>query len=513
MVGIKNLPIIRVTISPNGSVQLFGSKISSQYSEDAENYELYPIVFTDDTQFNSIPWNSTETNEIIVTQNVIGDTQMKGYGYGRKKVTCENCGERVFLEDFGISKKDINFGRTTSIYMPANSFTFGEPYPVTENYDLYAIDNNHYAVVAPGYIKSGTANNSYYFWTPPYNEPTTVTDMSGTEDGAVMVVNAGNTLAPFYHREVKLEYDTYYHAAFSIYVVNDPAQVGIKVGNSTTNQVYGMMFSKEFSSDDKGKWIDVELTFKVPSDADVDCDMKNVYLEFFNAKDASSGNDYYIDNIFLEKLDNTGSCPIPTEFINLVCSTNAGSECTKEPATGTPNGFTKVGISTMEKQTKGWPETVANGWITLDSKEKGMVITRVANENSITDPKEGMLIYDIATDCVKLYNGKEWSCLNQECESFVLLCNSYSMDQGNNQKGFLPYANGNGSSFSAQNVLSEVVTGLTANITLPGWGSKITKGTGGFFNVTINGTPSGKGIAKFPITINGSSCSIQIEVK
>ncbi len=46
-----------------------------------------------------------------------------------------------------------------------------------------------------------------------------------------------------------------------------------------------------------------------------------------------------------------------------------------------------------------------NGFITLESKTKGFVITRVENDSKITDPKEGMLIYDIDASCVKLYNG------------------------------------------------------------------------------------------------------------
>lgn len=438
---------------------------------------------------------------------------------------CDDCGDQIFIEDFGTSDKDVNKGRTTSPYMPAsNSFTFATPYPDSNISDQTAIDNNHYAVVAPGYIKSGwkPEDLGWYFWTPAYDEPNTVTDMSGTEEGAVMAVNAGETLAPFYRREVTLEYDTYYHAAFSIFVKNATSRVGIKVGNSSSNQVYGMMFSQEFTSVDAGRWIDVELTFKVPANSDVDCDMENVYLEFFNAKAATQGNDYYIDNIFLEKLDVAGACPTPEDFITLVCPADGGSDCTKEPATGTPDGFTKVGISTMEKQTQGWPENIANGFIALDSKEKGFVITRVESESSITDPKEGMLIYDIEDQCVKLHNGEEWSCLNQECSAnagFTLLCNSFIVISGElhagqwqSLSGILPFANGDGSAFTPlYNIPSEGITGLTVNITHPE-GSTITTGTGGFFNVSISGSASAAGIATFPIEINGSSCSIQVEV-
>lgn len=88
----------------------------------------------------------------------------------------------------------------------------------------------------------------------------------------------------------------------------------------------------------------------------------------------------------------------------------------------TPDGYTKVGISNLKTRFKNWPEGpglseggVPNGFVTLESKEKGFVITRVANSGVITDPKKGMLIYDIAAACVKLYNGSYWNCLQKSC--------------------------------------------------------------------------------------------------
>lgn len=86
---------------------------------------------------------------------------------------------------------------------------------------------------------------------------------------------------------------------------------------------------------------------------------------------------------------------------------------------------TKVGISTLSEQLTGWPENIPNGWITMDSKTKGMVITRVAHvggtdgtpdsTDAITDAKEGMLVYDIEDKCVKLFNGTVWNCIERSC--------------------------------------------------------------------------------------------------
>ncbi|MDP9958130.1 hypothetical protein J2X97_003810, partial [Epilithonimonas hungarica] len=96
--------------------------------------------------------------------------------------------------------------------------------------------------------------------------------------------------------------------------------------------------------------------------------------------------------------------------------------CTK-PGDFTSGGTpTKVGITVQEKLS-GWPESIPNGHIALESKEKGFVITRVAHvsttpdltNDSIKDPKEGMLIYDIQDKCVKLFNGITWNCIRRTC--------------------------------------------------------------------------------------------------
>ncbi len=79
-------PLIRVIISPTGSVTLWGSKVSRG--------PLFPLILTSNTQgqnsFNNVPWSSTGTNTIVVTQNVVGQTLMRGYGYGQNITPCVN---------------------------------------------------------------------------------------------------------------------------------------------------------------------------------------------------------------------------------------------------------------------------------------------------------------------------------------------------------------------------------------------------------------------------------------
>ena len=103
-------------------------------------------------------------------------------------------------------------------------------------------------------------------------------------------------------------------------------------------------------------------------------------------------------------------------------STYATLICTKAPATGTV-GVTNMGISTQQTQNSGWPQNIPNGFIALESKEKGFVITRVQSSSLIAEPKEGMIIYDINDACVELYDGTEWGCLRRNCNETLIIPN------------------------------------------------------------------------------------------
>ncbi|SDJ14755.1 hypothetical protein [Chryseobacterium jejuense] len=100
---------------------------------------------------------------------------------------------------------------------------------------------------------------------------------------------------------------------------------------------------------------------------------------------------------------------------------NIDTFCTKPGATGTPDGFTKFGI-TIQQKNNAWPENVPNGFVAMEAKDKGFVITRVQHVSqtpqpgdAIANPKEGMLLYDLQDKCVKLYNGTEWKCVERGC--------------------------------------------------------------------------------------------------
>ena len=95
--------------------------------------------------------------------------------------------------------------------------------------------------------------------------------------------------------------------------------------------------------------------------------------------------------------------------------------CTNPPAAGTPASYTQTGISSLEGfagGTTGWPGNVPNGFIAIESKNQGFVITRVSSTSVITNPELGMMVYDMSnspTPCVKLYSDLGWNCLAKDC--------------------------------------------------------------------------------------------------
>jgi len=59
---------------------------------------------------------------------------------------------------------------------------------------------------------------------------------------------------------------------------------------------------------------------------------------------------------------------------------------------------------------------LSNGALILESKEKGFAISKIVSpEKDITVPVEGMLVFDITSNCLKLYNGSTWNCIQQAC--------------------------------------------------------------------------------------------------
>lgn len=80
MEGVAGKPLIRVVISKDGQVSLFGSKSSGG--------PLEPMELYNGSTFNKIKWNTTGSNTVTATQMVFGTTYMSGFGTGKQIVTC-----------------------------------------------------------------------------------------------------------------------------------------------------------------------------------------------------------------------------------------------------------------------------------------------------------------------------------------------------------------------------------------------------------------------------------------
>ncbi len=142
----------------------------------------------------------------------------------------------------------------------------------------------------------------------------------------------------------------------------------------------------------------------------------------------------------------------------------------------------------------------------LGSTNKSLLLNRVPNTGAIANPVNGMLIYDVAEQCVKAFQGGAWSQCFWKDNLFALVCASavFSPTPATQNQPYtgtltIPYTGGDGSSYPMQVLQSN---GLTA--TLPA--GSFTPANGNLV-YNIAGTPVTAGSAVFNITINGASCS------
>src|SRR5690606_35623071 len=68
------------------------------------DYQLHPLELFGGNSFNTIHWNTTGNNAVVITQNVVGQTVMSGYGSGQSIAPCDPCSllkEGVFNNEDG----------------------------------------------------------------------------------------------------------------------------------------------------------------------------------------------------------------------------------------------------------------------------------------------------------------------------------------------------------------------------------------------------------------------------
>ncbi len=103
-------------------------------------------------------------------------------------------------------------------------------------------------------------------------------------------------------------------------------------------------------------------------------------------------------------------------------STNSMSMyCLENAVTSGTALDTKAGISSIARagaNADNWPMVRKGGFLALESNKKPFVITRstTANLANITNPVEGMMVYDTTENCLKIYvnSATGWKCFNKK---------------------------------------------------------------------------------------------------
>ena len=81
MTGTAANPLVRIIIHKNGSVSMYGSKASGG--------PLFPLQLYNGNTFNTITWNRTGANSVVLSQTVVGATYITGRGNGVKNGFCD----------------------------------------------------------------------------------------------------------------------------------------------------------------------------------------------------------------------------------------------------------------------------------------------------------------------------------------------------------------------------------------------------------------------------------------
>ena len=81
MTGTAANPLVRIIIHKNGAISMYGSKTSRG--------PLFPLQLYNGNNFNTIIWNQTSANTVVVSQVVVGATYISGRGNGVRNGFCD----------------------------------------------------------------------------------------------------------------------------------------------------------------------------------------------------------------------------------------------------------------------------------------------------------------------------------------------------------------------------------------------------------------------------------------
>ena len=147
-----------------------------------------------------------------------------------------------------------------------------------------------------------------------------------------------------------------------------------------------------------------------------------------------------VPNMFTGNLTNTVTVSSPADSTDSILTNITASDtdnayaCYKPAATDGNTYPTKHGITALGRagvDNGNWPMIRQSAWTVLEAKTKGFVINRVKFNASnqpvadngltlvITNPVEGMMVYDTTNNCLKVYTTIDgtnfaWHCMNTQ---------------------------------------------------------------------------------------------------
>ncbi|MBE8722087.1 thrombospondin type 3 repeat-containing protein [Sphingobacterium pedocola] len=468
MTGNASAPLIRVVIAPNGNVTMYGSKTSGG--------ELHLLELSNGNSFNAITWNDGAPNTIVATQSVVGSTYIYGRGSGLNSVPCpedpcpgpdtdgdgindacdldsDNDGILDSVEcsntyndmlaafvsgglidiapsDFGLAlnakNQDVTADLSAKFGYPANSgaiiirITNASVHPTEDNWwtkdgeaasrwdisgalsaflvmsqdpQYYGNDSKTIHIYDAGVVMPVTAPGSEN--QVPISGEWAVTDLPTEKTLSNLDANTGtNEFGQW--RYINMNFGA--------------KSFGFSTTTAFGDPVYVVSMYLECDTDGDG----------IPNRLDLDSDGDG-------CPDAIEGDGNYTSadlnpdgsiNISMYPVDGNG-VPDNGNPQGVGSSSDAmiiGCYCVQPGATGTPTEFTKVGVSDRSGMVANWPENIPNGFIAIESENKGFVITRLTTvQINALDAVEGMLVYDTDEECIKLYNGTTWNCIQRGC--------------------------------------------------------------------------------------------------
>lgn len=222
-------------------------------------------------------------------------------------------------------------------------------------------------------------------------------------------------------------------------ITNDNVVNGTGIGKADGTQLYiSLVITDESGSHKKGK---VVTTVKVKSDGTYEfanIPTGNYWLVLGTNPLGSKGGiqNSSVDNVSTlpqgwkntgESISSPGDGGVADGFIFVNHGTSVNSEnanfginreyCYKPAVLEGTALETKVGITAFGRAgdlggANKWPMQRKGAHLALEAKTKGFVLNRV-NPTNITNPIEGMIVYDITKDCLSLYDGASWKCLTK----------------------------------------------------------------------------------------------------